>query len=472
MHLDNQTKFTMPIELTMKTLDPHVSPRPGARQQTGRLAIAALISFATGLSACSDRPEVGTIGYVNGFVGAVTGDEPRSVLVARDILSAGGTAADAAVATALALTVTYPLSASIGGGGVCIVHDHAAKMTETLEFYPGQTKGSATAHPTAVPGLPRGLFALHAKYGHLRWERLVTPAENLARFGDTTSRSLADALAAEGAGLGLDAEARRVFVSADGFTLGEGVTIKQMDLAETLSRLRIRGPGDFYAGALANDLVTAVAAVGGSLTTEDLHDYMPRWVATTEASFGTAAAHFAPAPADGATAAAMWSAMKGMDEKQPQVPANTSAPIAPAAGVSATGFAVVDREGSAVACTLTMNAPFGSRRVASGTGVLLALPPGNAPYPTPMLVVKRNVNEVTYAATATGNASAAASLTRVASQAVLQGQSLAQAVMASAPGRVNAIACLEGLPPFPKSCHVVTDPKGFGMALVINDGEP
>ena len=74
------------------------------------------------LSACSEKELPGGFGgQVKEFYGGVAGDEPRSVLEARKILSAGGSAADAATALYFALAVTLPSSASLGGGGSCLV---------------------------------------------------------------------------------------------------------------------------------------------------------------------------------------------------------------------------------------------------------------------------------------------------------------------------------------------------------------
>ena len=81
-----------------------------------------------------DEGKRGTIGFVIGFLGGVATDEPRATLVGRDILSSGGTAADAAVAVSMALSVTLPSSASLGAGGVCVVHDSKSNTTESLDF--------------------------------------------------------------------------------------------------------------------------------------------------------------------------------------------------------------------------------------------------------------------------------------------------------------------------------------------------
>ena len=156
---------------------------------------------ATVLSACAgpDKATDQTSSTVDGnFFGGVATDEPRATLVGRDVLMAGGTAADAAVAIYFTLAVTYPSNASLGAGGACLVQDpdtdDTADTVRALEFLPGVAVGSASANPrraTAVPAAVRGMFALYSRYGRLEWGRLVAPAENLARFGHPISRALA-----------------------------------------------------------------------------------------------------------------------------------------------------------------------------------------------------------------------------------------------------------------------------------------
>jgi len=71
---------------------------------------------------------------VHNFAGGIAGDEPQSVLAARDILKAGGNAADAATALYFVLSATLPSSAGLGSGGVCLVHDASARTTLALDF--------------------------------------------------------------------------------------------------------------------------------------------------------------------------------------------------------------------------------------------------------------------------------------------------------------------------------------------------
>ncbi|MGB0671126.1 MAG: DciA family protein, partial [Rhodospirillales bacterium] len=152
-------------------------------------ALVGLLAVGPLLSACSssDAPTQGRIGYVEGFLGAVVSDEPRASVVGRDILSAGGTAADAVAAMALTLTVTMPGAASLGGGGACVLYLQPKRIRTTLKnFDVGEGKAEAISFlPTqadapggldaAVPALPRGLFTFQARHGRLSWPLIVGP---------------------------------------------------------------------------------------------------------------------------------------------------------------------------------------------------------------------------------------------------------------------------------------------------------
>ena len=80
----------------------------------------------------------------------------------------------------------------------------------------------------------RGLYLLHARYGHLPFESLIVPAEQLARFGTQASRALVRDLSLVAGPLLADPNARAVF-SSGGTPLIEGQTLLQPDLAATLT---------------------------------------------------------------------------------------------------------------------------------------------------------------------------------------------------------------------------------------------
>lgn len=451
--------------------------------------------FALLLVGCGyfdEKPKQGAVGYVTGFLGGVSADEPRAALIGREILSAGGTAADAAVAAYFALSVTLPSSASLGGGGVCIVHDPVKQETVALDFLTGvpATVPAGADRPSAIPGNPRGMFMLHARYGRLKWQQLVAPAANIARFGAVVSRAFATDLDLVATPLAAESETRRVFGRVDGSGLAkEGDLLRQVELAAVIERMRQHGPGDFYNGPLARQIVAAVNSAGGSLTLEDLRSYVPVWrdPVAVDVILGVTA-YFAPPPAAaGAVAAEIAAMMASRDkatrnaEERPHLfaeaaarafgdrarwlkPDGTSnvpvrdlvakariealmrsydsakhvpsanldpAPVERPESPAATSFVVADREGQVVACALTMNNLFGTGRIAPGTGILLAALPGGGRGPTslgPMIVHDKNASSVIFAAGASGGVTAPTALAWVASEIVYGDKNLENAL--------------------------------------------
>ena len=213
--------------------------------------------MALALCGCASTPFIdddpvvpkGMVGHVSGFYGGVTADEPRAVLAGRDVLTAGGSAADAATAMYFMLAVTMPSAAGLGGGGVCLVRDPGTQVVETLDFF-GQPS-SGEGRKVTVPGNPRGLYALHAKFGSLRWAELIRPAENAARFGTRISRAFAEEILGASNIILKSPYLRSVFSDKHNILLREGAPLKRKDLAAFLARLRARGAGVLYSGANA-----------------------------------------------------------------------------------------------------------------------------------------------------------------------------------------------------------------------------
>lgn len=360
---------------------------------------------------------MGTPGHVRGFAGMAAAEEPRAALVARDILSSGGTAADAAAAMGFALAVTLPSAAGLDAGGACVVYDAGRNVADSITFMA----------PGGLPGLARGLFALHAKYGKLRWEAVVMPAESLARFGTAPSRALLnDVAAAAGAGR---SDAIVYFGS-----LKEGVAFSQIELAALLARLRVKGPGEIHIGEGAGELAAAINAAGGRIDPAALRSYQPAILPPRDQNVGSDVAHFVPG--------------------QPTARAGAS--------TAQTGYAVIDSYGNQVACGLTMGRPFGTGRFAPGTGMLVADLAG-AGLPAVAVVANHNTKEPRLAIAATEAAAGAVAAT-IEARNQFKPAPLAQTVTAGTD--LNAVSCVSG-GASANRCDALTDPKGNGLAVFV-----
>jgi gamma-glutamyltranspeptidase/glutathione hydrolase len=335
----------------------------------------------------------------SGSGGGAVADEPRAAFIARQALSAGGNATDAAVAAYFALSVTYPSAAGLGGGGVCLVHDTAAGEVRALDFLARVPTRPAKAGMAAapIPGGVRGMIALHARYGRLRLEQLIQPAEHLARFGHRISRAFAVEIAADRDRLASDPETRRLFFRDDGRPLAQGDNLVQVELAATLAKIRLQGAGDFYGGDLAKRYAEGAARLGRDIDVEDLRGYKPAWVATVTRPFGNHAVHFPGGSLTaGETLGRLWDELQVREGFEAidrgSSPARTRAvldamagayagtnAVAGAAAPGGTGLVVVDRDSGAVACVFTMNGRFGSGRMIRGSGALLAAAPAQDP---------------------------------------------------------------------------------------------
>ena len=449
---------------------------------------AAFICLLTlGLAGCevAERLPKVNLFEASTFVGGAVADEPRAAIAAHNVLAAGGSAADAAVALYFALSVTYPEAASLGGGGICLVYARGKDKdtVETLDFLPRNSSvaPAAGARPSAVPGAVRGMYALQSRYGRLPWPQLLAPAESLARFGHPASRALVRDLNLVGAPLFADPTARAVF-SRRGKPVGEGETVVQLDLSTILSALRTRGAGDFYVGAVARQLVEAAARVGGTLSLQDLIDYRPHWRGTLSRPYGDHVLHAAPS-AGGATAMAIWTLLETDDRYADAAPgdrahlfaeasmrafadrqkwldggdpamldserlaasmasynAERHTPVAQLAdrlrprleNPAASSFAVVDSRGMGVICLTTMNNLFGTGRIAPEMGIFLAAAPQEpdlrASSLAPVMLVNHVNQQLFFAAAATGGATAPSALAELMLGVLFEDQAGQQAL--------------------------------------------
>jgi len=542
----------------------HVKIKPKRRIWWRQFALGLTVST---IAACSpfgedDKNAIprGTVGFVKGFIGGVAADEPRAVLIGRDVLAAGGSAADAAVAVYFAMSVTRPSSASLGGGGVCLVRDQKTEKVETLDFraLASRRRIADGKFSVAIPGNPLGFFALHAKYGRLKWAELIRPSENLARFGNQISRALGQDFILAGQKLLSDPEGRRLFGREDGQALHrEGDFLKQTELSGTLARIRAHGGGQLYSGPFAREFVNAVNAVGGDLDYEELRKFRPQWRPTITVGFIKGSALHFPSPPGGAgvMAAQMASMLtygnlfededdgqrahlmaeviersladranwRGKSVALDQLaslgraerlldtykrdrrvvsPGAASAGLDPTSQSSGSSFSVMDFEGSAVACSLSMNKPFGIGRIPRGTGVIIAPEANdNSDSFATMMLVNTLRNTMYYVSSASGGALASTAMMNVAAYGLVDDEGTLESAMnrkrvhhggadgitymetgirknvvsglskrghktafVNSMGIVNAVLCVNGIPHDNIDCSARTDPRGFGMA--------
>lgn len=356
-----------------------------------RARVLACVSSLLLLSACSF--DLGApLGLNNGGSSSasssalVVGDEPYAVRAAAAILAEGGSAADAATAMYFALSVTYPVAAGLGGGGICIVHDPRTGRADEFDFLARSSSGGGAY---AVPGNVRGFAAMQSAYGILPWQRTVAPGEGLAAAGFPISRALSARLTASQDIIRLDASLAAVFLNESGQAKPAGTTVANPQLAATLAAIRTGGPNAFYRGAVGARIIAYSEGQGGALNVNEFARYQISLTAPQTMQMGSqfvylpsrsvGAGQFAGTLLD-VLSRAQLTATGSNDLQASTVVAIkqtltqfgvTSLPP----DLGATGFAATDSNGQAVACAVTMNGPFGSGHSVAGTGVVLAKSP-------------------------------------------------------------------------------------------------
>jgi len=337
------------------------------------------------------------------------------------MLDAGGSAADAAVATAFALAAVEPWNSGLGGIGFALVHPAGAERAGVVDFGPvapralepqrfrltGRMKQDLFAWPEVendtnihgplsfvIPSAVAGYAALHERWGRLPLADVMAPAVALARRGLPADWVATLKIANSAAVLGLYSESARIYLpgglppvapyqgTPGFFTLG--------NLAATLDRLCHAGLRDFYEGDVAASIAADVQAAGGILDAADLRSCAARmhpameiaWAGTRTLQLPgglTASPTFArvletlharPAPE---TPDADWyvllarslrtayaERLAGIGDAEPR-----------AAESCTTHISVCDAEGAMAAVTTTLLSSMGSRVVLPGSGVLM-----------------------------------------------------------------------------------------------------
>ncbi|MBB4659233.1 gamma-glutamyltransferase family protein [Parvularcula dongshanensis] len=226
---------------------------------------------------------------------AVAAAHPLATEAGAEVLARGGSAIDAAIAIQATLGLVEPQSSGLGGGAFMLYWDAETKrmtaydgreiapasagpdmfMTEAgtpMGFYDAVTSGFSVGVPGAV-----GMLGLaHEQHGRLDWASLFEAPERHAAEGFTVTPRLSELLG-QLPRLKQSPAAAALFYHEDGTPVQPGETLRNPAYAETLRRLADEGPGTFYTGQVAQEIVEAVTAKTGPgvLTMDDMAAYEP-----------------------------------------------------------------------------------------------------------------------------------------------------------------------------------------------------
>ena len=256
--------------------------------------VLSLVAAVFLVTACASVPQAVAPEAGRGEAMAATAD-PRATEAALEILRAGGSAVDAAIAAELVLGLVEPQSSGVGGGGFLIFYDARSEAIsgydgrerapagstpdmfldargEPLDFYDAQASGRSIG----TPMLMQMLKLAHDDHGRLPWARLFEPAIRLAEEGFAISPILARYLWLNEHEVRMrqDPEARAYFYDADGAPWPAGHMLRNPAYARTLRALAAQGPRAMTEGPIAQTIVDAArrGPRAGTLSLEDLRN--------------------------------------------------------------------------------------------------------------------------------------------------------------------------------------------------------
>jgi gamma-glutamyltranspeptidase/glutathione hydrolase len=376
---------------------------------------------------------------------AIATAHPLATQAGFEILNKGGNVYDAAVAVSAALAVVEPSGSGLGGGGFWLLHRErdgldimldgrekaplAADKNMFIDAQGGAIKGLSLNGVLAagIPGMPAGLVHLSKHYGKLSLAESLQPAIHYAEKGFNIGKRHQKLLGFRKTILNKDAETAAIFLQ-QGKIPAKGSLLVQTDLANTLKKLADEGHAGFYAGTIANKLVSAVQKGGGIWSLADLQKYQLIEREPITGSYkGIKITSVALPSSGGIVLIAALNMLENIDldsvdsitrkhliaealrrayhdralylgdtdfidvpverllnkdyaqglastlRADKALPSDylTGQTEAQPGGRNTTHFSIIDAEGNRVSATLSVNFPFGAGLVASGTGVLL-----------------------------------------------------------------------------------------------------
>lgn len=366
---------------------------------------------------------------------------------ALSMFSQGGNIIDAFVAASFAISVERPHSTGLGGGGFLLFYNKIEQKVYSFDFREVAPLAATSAmflnkngDPTpllsqegslsvAVPGLVRGLYKIHQRFGKLPWKDTIIPAIKLASNGFPVYDHLHEAIKDRRHLLMSDSDAKTIFFTDLGEPLHVGDWLYQEKLAKTLELIAQEGEKPFYEGKIAKAIIKTVQSKRGLLTLRDLKNYQMKERIPVTGNFHGVKIFSMPPPSSGGihviqilkmlehldlksmgpqsadavhfTALAMQRAFldrslylgdpdfnsvpvkelldenylkqlaQNFDSKKVSVADDLRPVKLPYESSDTTHFSLADEEGNMVASTQTINGWFGSGVMARGTGIVL-----------------------------------------------------------------------------------------------------
>jgi len=262
--------------------------------------------------------QVAVTAALAGKSGLVVADSEHASKAGMEILNRGGNAVDAAIATALALSVVDQAASGLGGGGFMIVYQAKEKKSFALDFretapaaarreqYVRDGKPMASlslvgALAVGVPGEAAGLAEAHKRFGTLPMAVLAAPAIRLAGEGFAIDASLRIPIDRLQNTLRKFPDTARIFLPNDKVP-ADGSIIRQADLAVSLKTFVSQGPQAFYSGSVGQAIVESVQKAGGVMTLDDLKNYKAVWREPVVGSYRNHTVIGMPPPSSGGVA--------------------------------------------------------------------------------------------------------------------------------------------------------------------------
>lgn len=244
--------------------------------------------------------------------GMVATAKPEATEIGAEVLKQGGNAVDAAVASALALGVCEPQASGIGGQTMMLIH--TGKHTVAID---GSSRAPSLAHVSAiykrdrskgyrastVPSTLATLYYVLDRYGTWPWQKVVEPSIDLADNGYTVTTLQHKLLIRESEAFEqIESKSGKAYFFKKDRPFIPGEIHKQMDLAQTLTRIAQHGVEDFYRGHIAKQIDSDMRENGGLLRFDDLA--LIPWPIVRKPirkSFRTFTVHSMPLPGAGRT---------------------------------------------------------------------------------------------------------------------------------------------------------------------------